>query len=312
MSDANVITDVSETLRSILDAHLNPGVPADLGGLPGVGVPVTVTVDNPQRSAGEDLRVNLYLYHILQDESRRNLGPRLMTAPTFGPPAPGAPATGHASFVDEPLALKLYYMVTAFAADGRTEHRLIGEAIQAFYMNRTLGAAVLKGNLATSAIRADQIQLVMLNQDLETLHRIWGNFQEALRPSATYEVEGIYLDASPSNLQTDVQLVQQRMAEVVAVPFLSDVAPAMARPGDTVRLYGANLDLRSPDGSVALVTILVNGAPVAPVAPVGGQRSNRAISIVVPTTTSAGPAALQVQIGDFVSQTIVLQILPAL
>src|SRR5689334_3509275 len=203
MADASVITDVSETLRSILDAHFNPPGPPDPGAPPGVGAPVTVTVDNPQRSAGEDLRVNLYLYHILQDESRRNTGPRLQIDRT----------SDSATFVAEPLPLKLYYMVTAFAPEGRTEHRLIGEAIQAFYTHRILDPAVLKGGLATSPIKADRIQLVMLNQDLETLHRIWGNFQEALRPSATFEVEGIFLDAGL--LSQRVALVQQRMIDVV-------------------------------------------------------------------------------------------------
>src|SRR5215831_7496374 len=98
MSDASVIADVSETLRSILDAHLNPtgpagpAGPANPGDPPGVGAPVTITVDNPQRSAGEDLRVNLYLYHILQDESRRNTGPIRQTAARVDP----------ATFVPEP------------------------------------------------------------------------------------------------------------------------------------------------------------------------------------------------------------------
>ena len=290
MSSANVITDVSETLRSILNDHLNP-----TGGLPNVGVPVTVTVDNPQRSAGEDLRVNLYLYHILQDESRRNTGPRLYTSAT--------------DYYQEPLALKLYYMVTAFAPEGATEHRLIGEAIQAFYQHRSLDGAVLKGSLATGPIRADKMQLVMLNQDLETLHRIWGNFQEALRPSTTYEVEGVFLDASPANEKAVSKLVEQRQFDIVAVPFLSEVAPAAARPGGTVRLYGANLDLRSPDParSTSLVSILLNGARVTPL---DDGRGNGAVNIAIPADTAPGTATVQVRIGDYVSQAIALQVLP--
>lgn len=296
MSDASAITDVSETLRSILDAHLNPSGPPAPGDPPGVGAPVTVTVDNPQRSAGEDLRVNLYLYHILQDESRRNTGPRFPTART----------DASATFLPEPLPLKLYYMVTAFAPEGRTEHRLIGEAIQALYTHRILEPAVLKGGLATSLIKPDRIQLVLLNQDLETLHRIWGNFQEALRPSATYEVDCIYLDARPA-VELQVQTVQERRIDIVPIPLLSDVAPLAARAGDTIRLYGANLDLRSPDGSVGLVRILFNGAPVAPLP---DRRTNRALSIAVPAGAPPGEATLQVQIDDFTSRTVMLQVLP--
>lgn len=312
MSDASVIKDVSDTLRSILDNHLNPTGPAAAGNAPGVGAPVMVTVDNPQRSAaGDDLRVNLYLYHILQDESRRNAGPRVPVPPFPVPPPPsplppGPPPT--TTFIAEPLPLKLYYMVTAFAPDGSTEHRLIGEAIQALYANRILTPAVLQGNLKTSNIKASQIQLVMLNQDLETLHRIWGNFQEALRPSATYEVEGIYLDAFP-DLPADQKIrknVQQQAIDVVAIPYLVDVAPHTARRGDTVRLYGANLDLRSPDNKVSLVQILLNGAPITPLA---DKRTNRALSIKLPADTPAGPATLQIQIGEFVSRTVALEVL---
>jgi hypothetical protein len=292
MSDASVITDVSETLRSILDAHLNPtgGNPGDP---PGVGAPVTVTVDNPQRSAGEDLRVNLYLYHILQDENRRNTGPLKRTARETDP----------ATFVPEPLPLKLFYMVTAFAPDGRTEHRLIGEAMQALFENRILGPAVLRGGLATSPIKADHIQLVLLNQDLETLHRIWGNFQEALRPSITYEVEGIFLDARAR--LDDVKLVKTRAIEAVPVPFLVDVTPAAARPGDTVRLRGANLDLRSPDGNTSLVHLLLNDKRIEPIA---DRRTNTAVSIVIPADTAVGTATLQVRISDFVSRTVALEV----
>jgi hypothetical protein len=308
MSDASVIKDVSDTLRSILDNHLNPTGPAAAGNSPGVGAPVTVTVDNPQRSAaGDDLRVNLYLYHILQDESRRNTGPRVPIPPP-PPPAPLPPGPlPTTTFIAEPLPLKLYYMVTAFAPDGSTEHRLIGEAIQAFYAHRILSPAVLQGNLRTSNIKAGQIQLVMLNQDLETLHRIWGNFQEALRPSATYEVEGIYLDAFP-DLPADQKTrrnVEARAIDIVAIPYLVDVAPRAARRGDTVRLYGANLDLRSPDGKGSLVQILLNGVPITPIA---DKRTNRALSIVVPADTPAGPATLQVQIGEFVSRTVGLEV----
>jgi hypothetical protein len=293
MSDASVITDVSETLRSILDAHLNP-TGADPGAAPGVGAPVTVTVDNPQRSAGEDLRVNLYLYHILQDESRRNTGALRQSARGTDP----------ATFVPEPLALKLYYMVTAFAPDGRTEHRLIGEAMQALFENRILAPAALRGDLARSAIRADQIQLVLLNQDLETLHRIWGNFQEALRPSITYEVEGIFLD-SRARLD-DVKIVKARLVEAVPIPFLTDVTPAAARPGDTVRVRGANLDLRSPDGTTSLVHLLLDGKRIEPVAE---RRTNTAVSIVVPAGADAGTSTLQVRIGEFVSRAIALEVL---
>lgn len=294
MSDASVISDVSETLRSILVTHFRETTAPD--------DPlrrVTVSIDHPQRAAaGDDLSVNLYLYHILQDESRRNTGQLRL-------PPPNEADKGKAvSLVPEPLPLKLYYMVTAFAKEGPTEHRVIGEVIQAFYTHRILDGAVLQGGLAHSPIKADRIQLVMLNQDLETLHRIWGNFQEALRPSATFEVEGIYLDALD---KPTVVFRRPREIDLVAVPFLSDVAPAAARVGATIRLRGANLDLRSPiDDKVSLVRILFNGAPVVPLA---DRRSNRALSIVVPQA-DPGQAALQVQIGEYTSRTLSFEVLP--
>lgn len=295
MSDASVIHDVSETLRSILDEHFKQVMPPPPA--------VTVTVDSPQRAtSGNDLRVNLYLYHILQDETRRNTGP--LRQP---PPSP-IDRDRAVSLVPEPLPLKLYYMVTAFADNGPAEHRLIGEAIQIFYSHRILDPTILKGGLARSSIKADRIQLVMLNQDLEALHRIWGNFQEALRASATFEVEGVYLDAL-----AEPTVIYKRPPEldIQALPSLSAAVPAAARPGATIRLHGAHLDLRSPiDDKLSLVRVLFNGTPVTPLP---DQRTSRALSIVVPPLpwgVQPGPVPIQVQIGDHVSRAVIFEVLP--
>jgi hypothetical protein len=289
MSNASVIKDVSEVLRSILETHFKDVLPDQT---------VTVTVDSPQRVTSPNLNVNLYLYHILQDESRRNTGPLLQPAS-----APNA-----VSLVPEPLPLKLYYLVTAFAPNGPTEHRLIGEVIQVFYSHGILEPEDLQNvGLGQSSIRADRIRIVMLNQDLESLHRIWGNFQEALRASATFEVEGIYLDALA---EPTVIYKQPRELDFKPLPSLSEVVPAAARPGDTIRLHGSNLDLRSPvNNNVSLVRILFNGTAVPPLSE---QRTNRALSIKVPDLppgVEPGPVPIQVQIGDHISRAVIFEVL---
>lgn len=303
MSDASVITDVSETLRAILDAHLNPSPAQPLsggGGPLGDEDRIPITIDSPLRPASVDTRVNLYLYHIVQDDNRRNTGQIRLP-----PPAPLTPGDA-VSLIPEPLPLKLYYMVSAFSPDGGAEHRLIGEAIQAFYSHRILGPDVLKGSLGKpGSLRPEVIQLVMLNQDLESLHRIWGNFQEPLRPSVTFEVEGVYLDALAKP-----RVVRKAPADVdvIAVPFLASAYPAAAPAGATVRLFGANLDVRSPvDKDVCLVRIQFNGAAVAPLAE---RRTNRALSIVVPASARPGPATLQLQIGEYTSAALPFEVLP--
>lgn len=229
MSDYNVIRDVSLTLKKLLQDRL--GTPAQ---------PVQVTVDSPHKDDLPEPRVNLYLYLIDQEGERRNTGDWLRVKNE---------QDGKATVVAEPLALRLFYLLTAFAEDGLSEHRLLGEAMQTMLNNQIIDPADYQGGLATSDVRARSLQLVLLNMDLEQINAIWGNNVALLRASVAYEVSVVMLEPGPPRevptvLQDDKDDPKLHI-EVQVVPYLHSVVPDQAAPQTQIRLFGANLS--SPD-----------------------------------------------------------------
>jgi hypothetical protein len=289
VSDPNVIQDTSLTLKSLLEARLN-------GGASGIGAPVTVTIDSPHRGNQDEFRINLFLYNIVQDEGRRNSGgwlPLDRTAHTQ-------------TFVSEPLALRLYYLMTAFAVDGLTEHQLLGEAMQVLYVNRRIPEAQLKGTIKTSRVRADHVEINLLNLDVDTLQKVWGSQTEPLRTSVAYEIEAVFLDSTQAG--AEVKLVEQRDVGVIPFPSPASVAPESAAPGAVVRLYGAGLLVPQPVTGRNLVRVWF-GAAEAELVP--EKTSSGVLSVRVPASLSPGPAAITVQLDRYVSRSIQFDVVEA-
>ena len=290
MSDPKVIQDTSLTLRSLLEARLNSN-----GGV--LGSPVTVTVDSPHRGNQDEFRINLFLYNLVQDEGRRNSGgwlPLDRTAQTQ-------------KFVAEPLALRLYYLVTAFAGDGLTEHHLLGEAMQVLYVNRRIPEAQLKGTLKNSRVRAEHVEVNLLNLDVDTLQKIWGSQTEPLRASVAYEVEAVFLDSTEAG--AEVKLVEERVVGVIPFPYPNTVAPEAAPPGAVVRLYGAGLVVPQPVTGHNLVRIWFGDAE-AELVP--DRDSQGVVSVRVPATLKPGPVSIMLQLDRYVSRSIPFEVLGAM
>ncbi|AGP37416.1 hypothetical protein BE04_28245 [Sorangium cellulosum] len=289
MSDANVIHDASLTLKSLLEARLN--TPGRIGG---VGAPVTVTVDSPHRGNEDEFRINLFLYNVVQDEGRRNSGgwvplERSATSQKFAP---------------EPLALRLYYLVTAFASSGLTEHQLLGEAMQALYKHRRIPEALLKGTLKDSPVRAERVQLTLLNLDVDTLQKIWGSQTEPLRTSVAYEVEAVFLDEDAP--EAEVRLVEERAVDVVPFPHPDTIAPEAAPPGAAVRLYGAGLLVNEPGTERSLVRVWFGDAE-AEMLP--DRRSGGAVSVRVPAGLKPGRVKVRLQLDHYLSRPVDFDVL---
>jgi len=221
MSTYNAIHDLSETLRRLLANRLNRP-----------GQIVTITVDSPHKEKAELPRVNLFLYQILPDAARRNA----LRIPV------GKPVNARQSFAPEPLALNFRYLLTAFAEDGLSEHRLLGEAMQVFHEHPYIEDDYLFGTLLDSDIRPARVQMVMQSLDLPSINNIWGNNVALLRASVAYEVSMAFIE--PSLPRTEVPIVlHEPKPEIVPIPYLESIHPTVARPGDIVKLYGANLGL---------------------------------------------------------------------
>jgi hypothetical protein len=284
MSDASVIQDTSLTLKSILESRLSGSG----------GASATVTVDSPHRGNHEELRVNLFLYNIVQDEGRRNSGGWI----------PLERAGSKQTFAPEPLALRLYYLVTAFANDGLTEHHLLGEAMQALHKYRRVPESLLKGTLKSSPIRAPHLELTLLNLDIDALQKIWGSQSEPIRTSVAYEVEALFLDADEPN--AEVTLVETREVNLIPFPNPTVITPDAAPPGATVRLYGADLLAAHPSTGKSLVRIWFGGVEAQPLP---GTHSAGAVSLKVPAGLPRGPVNVHLQLDRYMSHSVPFDVL---
>ena len=277
MSTYNAIHDLSETLRRLLVDRLNRP-----------GQSVTVTVDSPHKEKAELPRVNLFLYQILPDPARRNS----LRIPV------GQPVNNKQSFAPEPLALTFRYLLNAFAEDGLSEHRLLGEAMQLFHEQQYIDEDALYGTLIDSDIRPARVQLVMQSLDLASINNIWGNNVALLRASVAYEVSMAFIE--PSGPRPAIPLVtKEPVPEIVPIPYLESVYPPAARPGETIKLYGANLGL-------PYLKIWLGDAVVAPVE----QVHPRAAKFVVPPATKGGRRPIHLQLDRFRSNAVEFEVLP--
>lgn len=275
MSTYNAIHDLSETLRRLLADRLNR--PGQL---------VTITVDSPHKEKAELPRVNLFLYQILPDASRRN---------AFRIPV-GSPVNAKQQFAPEPLALNFRYLLTAFAEDGLSEHRLLGEAMQVFHEHPYIDDDHLFGTLLDSDIRPARVQMVMQSLDLPSINNIWGNNVALLRASVAYEVSMAFIEPSLPRLEVPIVLHEPK-PEIVPIPYLEAIHPTVATPGAIIKLFGANFVLPS-------LKVWLGDQIVAPLQDI----KQRVARVEIPQGIKLGRRPIFLQYDKFQSNSIDLDI----
>jgi Pvc16 N-terminal domain len=298
MSNGKVVSDTSLTLRSLLDERLNQGDAADR-----LGSAVTVTVDSPHRVSQEEFRLNLFLYNVMQDEGRRNSGGWVPLART----------DRTQKFAPEPLALRLYYLLTAFAANGQTEHHLLGEAMQALYLHRRLAEGLLLGSLKDGPVRAEHVEVNLLNLDVDALQKIWGSQTEFLRTSVAYEVTPVFLDDDRPGAEEGLVGVKKdgtpqddyRIVDVVPFPYPLGVAPDAAPPGAVVRLYGSGLLMLHPETGKNLLRVLFGGVEAEQI--LAGS-SEGAVNVRVPPGLKPGTVEVRLRLDRYLSRSVPFEI----
>jgi len=184
-----VIGDVSQALQSVLDAGLqaaNPGWHAELHDL--VGILATTPP-----------KLTIFLYDVAEDASARN---RPLER------KPGLPAY---TIKKPPLALALRYMLTAWAGDRLTEHRIIGRAIQVLYERAILSGTALGGAFANSN---EALKLTLAPIGLEERAQVWQAIQKTYHLSVNYEVRVVHLEP-------DLELHTPTVQQALTVPSTS-------------------------------------------------------------------------------------------
>ena len=175
MPDADVIADVSETLRKVLDDAL----------MDALGIPA-VLEDLDASPTATPARATIFLYEIVEDSYSRNRARRVTQ------PSPSDPTV---TISKPPMALLLRYLVAPWGGTPRTKQRIIGQVLQVLYDGAIVAGMPLQGTLANT----DQaLKITLAPRTLEELTRIWWAVQQPYHLSLPYEVRVVNLDVPAS------------------------------------------------------------------------------------------------------------------
>lgn len=271
MSSPLAIGAVSAVLRNLLDNGLvDVGLPVS---------PVSVTAIAPDRVALDDPdappSLNLFLYRTSVNQGWANNG-----LPSFD---------GNGSRVSHPpLALDLHYLLTAYGTADFQAEILLGYAMLLLHERPVLDRAAIRRALdpsplgasilppafqaLTASDLADQLELVKITpdpMDTEEMSRLWSAMQAHYRPTASYLVSLVLIEARRP-VRTPLPVLSRGPVDpgtglehgVVVEPGLVPPYPAIervvpeasqpaARLGESVRLAGHHLDGTSLVGRFA-------------------------------------------------------------
>jgi hypothetical protein len=266
MSTALAIAGVTAVLRD----RLNDGmVNHNIAGL--LGSTVTVSVLAPDRVVPADgiesSQLNLFLYQVMPNASWRNAG------------LPAHDPSGRQRLTNPPLALDLFYLISAYSGGDLHSEILLGYAMQLMHEFPVISREMIRTALTPSpdvgvvlspALRAladcglaDQFELLRITpQSLsnEESSKLWAATQSSLRPTAAYQVSVVLIEATaptrsplPVLSRGEVDPVSGRERGVQVSPALEPVVPGLqtllpaggqpfARLGETLTLRGHHLE----------------------------------------------------------------------
>jgi len=263
MSSPLAIGAVSAVLRNLLDNGFINAAPPPLSPVKVTAVaPDTIKLDDPD----EPPSLNLFLYRTSLNQGWAEVG-----LPVFD---------GNGTRISNPpLALNLHYLLTAYGSADFQAEILLGYAMHLLHerpvldrpaIRRALDPSPLGGSILPPAFQAltasdlaDQVEGVTITHepmDSEEMSRLWSAIQAHYRPTASYLVSVVLIEArKPSRTplpvlsRGPVDLTTARDRGVVVEPSLLAPYPTIlsvdpppeqpaARLGETIRLAGHHLD----------------------------------------------------------------------
>jgi hypothetical protein len=270
MSNALAIASVTAVLKDLLDNCLiDQSVSSTVGG------PVKVTALPPSRiSVGDDEapQLNLFLYHVSPNSGWRNAG------------LPSHDCRGQ-RLSNPPLALDLFYLLTAYGKESFEAEILLGYAMQMLHekpvLNRDAIRLALNGSqtnpspittellpLSMHSLKAsdladqiEQIKIIPYFINTEEVSKLWSAFQASYRPSVAYQVSLVLIESSsPSRSPLPVLTIGRQNEGISSqvglqssYPALQELQPQMnntrqmsANLGDLLVIKGHNL-LSNPE-----------------------------------------------------------------
>ena len=264
MSNALAIAAVTAVLKDLLDNGL-----IDRNVSSTIGAPVTISALPPDRVKTTDnsdpTQLNLFLYHVAPNQGWRNVG------------LPSRNGRGE-RLSNPPLALDLFYLLTAYGKQDFEAEILLGYAMQLLHETPVLTRDAIRRSLVpTSPVGgggllppplnalpaselAEQVELIKLTlqpTNTEETSKLWSAIQSNYRPSVAYQASVVLVEStrparSPLPVLTrgsdDRAPVAEPDPTAPAPPFpiLLAVTPPNRQPsarlGDLLEISGHNLD----------------------------------------------------------------------
>jgi Pvc16 N-terminal domain len=256
MSNTLAIGAVTATLRQILSKvseplPLDPPVDSDLA-----DATCTARPPDKARTAEDTNQVNIFLYQTAPNAALRNSG---------------MPGTRSGDLTQAPLALNLYYMVTAYGRnfDDVLSHRLLGRAMSLIHDRAILLPSDIEKALpgADLARQFEHVRLTPQPMTAEELSKLWTTFQTPYRISCAYEARVVLIESGsrhskaappvisrgPTNTGNDaVARLYPALPELTEIDLPTEFQPAARLPytdadplkskaGDLLKFVGHDL-----------------------------------------------------------------------
>jgi hypothetical protein len=290
MSNSLAIAAVTTTLQSILlsscasDSDLNDTTVT------------TLPLDKARGNANNN-QLNLFLYQVSRNVafSNREMPQQVKPGETAFPP----------------LALNLYYLITAFGRDNDATqqfgHELLGKAMSTLYDHMILSADDIRAATAATLPRSDldrqgeRVRITLQPLTVDEISKLWTGFATQYRLSAAYEV-GVTLIESNQPVRTPLPALTRGKSDsgIRSAPDLTPPFPALediefpnqqtsARLNDPVTLDGHDLDGTN-------VGVVFNHplwtTPVEIPVPAGPNATAKRVKVTIPNDAVNWPAGI--------------------
>jgi hypothetical protein len=249
MSSALGVAGVSAVLADLLN---NGVVDHNLSATVGT---VNVSAKPPDRvtsgNGADPNQLNLFLYHVAPNPGWRNVG------------LPARDDNG-TRLTNPPLALDLFYLLTAYGEKDFNAEILLGYAMQLFHETPVLTRDAIRKALrgpsppatgdilptdfktlvaADLAEQVEQIKIIPQSMGIEEMSKVWTALQTSYRPTAAYQVSVVLIESRRPTKQT--LPVRERILKVV--PFQQPVIESIES------------DAGADDPIVVNSTLVING-----------------------------------------------------
>jgi len=245
MSNAFAIGAVSAVLKNLLDnAVVNEPLASSVN-----NVKVSVLAPDLARSAATDkTRLNLFLYHVEPNPGWRNVA------------LPSRDGNGD-RVTNPPLALDLYYLLSAYSETDYEAEILLGYAAQLLHevpvlsreaIRKTFELAVIPPftKFATSELadQVEQIKITPHSMNTEETSKLWSALMTNYRPSIAYHVSVVLIEAARP-VRRPLPVLRRAIDVIPHVlppyPTLTAAFPPNEQPairlGETLTLTGHDL-----------------------------------------------------------------------